>query len=271
MYFDTHAHFDLKKGREPIEALISRCHDEGLSRMVAIGGNDALNDGAVAAAQCAPEWVWLALGHDRDQAATLGLEGTISGALAALEQRIDDLPSGCRLAALGEMGLDYHYEADTAPQQRLLFGAQLELARRLRRPVVVHSREADADTLMLLTEHSAAITRSPEGQHVPGVLHCFTGCWEFAEPLVAMGMFISFSGILTFNNADALRDVAKRLPEHCLVIETDSPFLAPVPMRGKRNEPHYVRHVCECLAELRGTSVAHMADLTRENGERLFA
>ncbi|MDA1044204.1 MAG: TatD family hydrolase [Verrucomicrobia bacterium] len=271
MFFDTHAHFDLSKGRESIAALVARCREQGLSRLVAIGGNDALNEGAVAAALCAPEWIWVALGYDRDQASVLGVGELRANAMATLRQRIAELPGGCHLAALGEIGLDYHYETDTAPQQKWLFGAQLELARQLHRPVVVHSREADQDTLLLLDQHCTAINNDAGALQAPGVLHCFTGNREFADALVEMGMYISFSGILTFANAESLRDVARSLPEHCLLIETDSPFLAPVPMRGKRNEPHYVRHVCECLAVLRGTTVSYMADLTFENGERLFA
>ena len=271
MFFDTHAHFDVSEGLGPVAELVERCHQNDVSRMVAIGSNAKLNESALAAAACAPDWVWLALGYDRDQAASFADADQLADGMATLESLIASVPEGCKLAALGEMGLDYHYDAETAPAQKTLFREQLTLARRYRRPVVVHSREADDDTLMLLSEHAAAIQTDPAAAQAPGVLHCFTGIQTFAEDLVTLGMFISFSGILTFRNAEALRTVARYLPEHCLVIETDSPYLAPVPMRGKPNEPHYVRHVCALLAESRGKSTDYMANLTRENGERLFA
>jgi TatD DNase family protein len=271
MFFDTHAHFDVSQGLGPVADLVERCHQNDVSRMVAIGGNAKLNESALAAAACAPDWVWLALGYDRDQADTFADADQLEQGMATLERLLASVPDECKLAALGEMGLDYHYDAKTAPAQIALFRQQLSLARRYRRPVVVHSREADEDTMTLLSEHVAAIQADPEADQAPGVLHCFTGIQTFAEDLVKLGMFISFSGILTFRNAEALRTVARYLPEHCLVIETDSPYLAPVPMRGKPNEPHYVRHVCALLAEIRGKSTDYMANLTLENGERLFA
>ncbi len=134
--------------------------------------------------------------------------------------------------------------------------------------MVVHSREADADTLRML---GAYVESTPALAGRPAVLHCFTGGLGFAQSLVELGLMISFSGILTFKNADALRAVAKALPEEKLLVETDAPYLAPVPMRGKQNEPAYVRHVAECLAELRGCSLEHITAVTSENAARLFA
>ena len=150
-------------------------------------------------------------------------------------------------------------------EQKALFADMLDLAGELSRPVVVHSREADADTLEHLGRYAAA---NPD--HTPGVLHCFTGSLEFARALLDIGMYISFSGILTFRNAEDLRQVARQIPEDRILVETDSPYLAPVPLRGKPNQPAYVKHVAACLAELRGWAPDDCARITSENASRLF-
>jgi TatD DNase family protein len=152
--------------------------------------------------------------------------------------------------------LDYHYSADTAAAQKALFSSMLDGARHHGLPVVVHSREAEADTLALLENHRSAWRGDPDRL---GVLHCFTGDLPFAQALLALGMMISFSGIVTFKNAAALRDVAAAVPDDRLLIETDSPYLAPVPYRGKRNEPAYVCFIASALAELRGCEAEKIA------------
>ena len=166
-----------------------------------------------------------------------------------------------RVVAIGETGLDYHYEPEAADLQQRAFGLHLEAARITGKPVIVHTREARADTLAQLRE--AALPQA-------GVLHCFTEDWEMARAAQDLGFYISLSGIVTFRNADALRDVARQVPADRLLVETDSPYLAPVPYRGKANLPQYVREVAEFLAMLRGEDFEAFADQTTANFQRLF-
>ncbi|MBH9342658.1 TatD family hydrolase [Pseudomonas aeruginosa] len=166
-----------------------------------------------------------------------------------------------RVGAIGETGLDYHYEPEAAELQQEAFRLHLEAARITGKPVVVHTREARADTLALLRE--AALPQA-------GVLHCFTEDWEMARAALDLGFYISLSGIVTFRNADALREVARQVPADRLLVETDSPYLAPIPHRGKPNLPEYVRDVAEFLAPLRGVSLEILAEQTTANFHRLF-
>ncbi len=164
--------------------------------------------------------------------------------------------------AVGEIGLDYHYDYSERSIQQQAFGAQVALARELRLPVIIHTREADDDTLRILRTEGA-------GQ-VHGVIHCFTGGPDLARGALDLGFYISLAGIVTFPKAADLRETAKLVPDDRLLVETDSPFLAPVPFRGKRNEPAWVARVIEVLAETRQTTVDELTRLTRENFDRLF-
>ena len=166
-----------------------------------------------------------------------------------------------RVVAIGETGLDYHYEPEAAELQRSAFRLHLEAARVTGKPVVVHTREARADTLELLRE--AALPNA-------GVLHCFTEDWPMAKAALDLGFYISLSGIVTFRNADALREVARQVPMDRLLVETDSPYLAPIPHRGKPNLPQYVREVAQFLADLRGLEFERFAEQTTENFRRRF-
>ena len=165
------------------------------------------------------------------------------------------------VVAIGETGLDYHYEPEAAELQRQAFRLHLQAAQLTGKPVIVHTREARADTLALLRE--AALPQA-------GVLHCFTEDWPMAKAALDLGFYISLSGIVTFRNADALRDVARQVPADRLLIETDAPYLAPIPHRGKPNLPEYVRDVAEFLAPLRGVDVDTLAEQTTQNFQRLF-
>lgn len=168
-----------------------------------------------------------------------------------------------RIHAVGEIGLDYHYNYSDPDRQRQVFRIQLELAARIDLPVVVHSRLAADDVRAAV--RAAGLTRG-------GVLHCFTEDWTFARDMLDLGFFISFSGILTYPKASEIRDAARRVPVDRILVETDSPFLAPVPYRGKlkRNEPRYVRETARFLAELRGVEPSELARRTTENFQRLF-
>jgi TatD DNase family protein len=164
--------------------------------------------------------------------------------------------------AVGEIGLDYHYDYSPRPVQRAVFECQLDTARELGLPVVIHTREAEQDTLDVL--------RSTRGSGVPFVLHCFTGSPELARAGLDLGGYISLAGIVTFPKATELREIARQVPLDRLLIETDSPFLAPVPHRGGRNEPARMRHTADTLAELKGIPVAELARATVANFHALF-
>lgn len=167
------------------------------------------------------------------------------------------------VVAIGETGLDYHYNQGDLEWQRARFRTHIEAACACAKPLIVHTRDAREDTI--------AILRSAGAEQAGGVMHCFTESREMATQALDLGFYISFSGILTFKNAQPLRDVARYVPLDRLLIETDAPYLAPVPHRGKKNEPRFVRHVAEQVAELRGLSLGDLAAITAENYFRLFA
>ena len=164
--------------------------------------------------------------------------------------------------AIGETGLDYYREEGDMSWQQDRFRRHIRAARLAHKPLIIHTRDAREDTIRILQEEGA--------EQVGGVLHCFTESWEMAQAGMALGFYVSFSGIVTFKNADALREVACRMPLERMLIETDSPYLAPVPYRGKPNEPKYVGKVCELIAGLRGIPVEQLAAITRDNFYRLF-
>lgn len=167
-----------------------------------------------------------------------------------------------KVVAIGETGLDYYrLEGDKMLQQER-FIEHIRAAVALQKPLIIHTRDAASDTLSFLKQEGASA--------IGGVIHCFTESWEFAEQALALNFYISFSGIVTFKNAKALQAVAEKIPLDRLLIETDSPYLAPVPMRGKQNQPAYVRYVAEFIAKLRGVTLAEIADLTTANFFRLF-
>lgn len=167
-----------------------------------------------------------------------------------------------RVIAIGETGLDYFYAPETKALQLDSFRKHVKAALKLNKPLIIHTRDAQQDTLAILREENA--------QQVGGILHCFTETWDMAQQAIELGFYISFSGIVTFKNASALREVAKKVPDDRILIETDSPYLAPVPHRGKQNQPAYVIEVAKHLASIRGQSVEHIAKITTENFNRLF-
>ena len=166
------------------------------------------------------------------------------------------------VVAIGETGLDYHYNDGDLDWQRARFRIHIDAARRCGKPLIIHTRDARADTI--------AIMQQAQARDVGGVMHCFTESWDMARQALELGFYISFSGIVTFKNAEQLRDVASRVPLDRLLIETDSPYLAPVPHRGKPNHPALVRHVAEFIAQLRGETYAQVAEVTTRNFISLF-
>lgn len=241
--FDTHAHF--QGAEEDIIALLKRAKEAGVGEILAVGGDLELNNAAKVAAEAVGEGlpkVYLAQGYDMSS--------------VAVERREVDFS---QLTAVGELGLDYsHGEDDRAAQQKL-FAEQLEEARQNDLPVIIHTRAADEDTLGILREISSR-----------GVIHCFTGTPAFCRELLDLGFYISISGIVTFKKAENVRESARYVPDDRLLIETDSPYLAPVPLRGKQNEPSFIVETARYLATLRGTPLEALAALTTTNAHNCF-
>ena len=177
-------------------------------------------------------------------------------------QRLLTLAAHPKVVAIGEIGLDYYYSAENKALQQSVFSQQIQAANQLNKPVIIHTREAGDDTIALLRENQA--------EKCGGVIHCFTETMAFAEKALELGFYISCSGIVTFKNAEDLRDVIRQVPLDRLLVETDSPYLAPVPFRGKENQPAYTREVCEYVATLKGVTPQEFAKITTENFERLF-
>lgn len=177
-------------------------------------------------------------------------------------EELIELAAAARVVAIGETGLDYFHGQGELDWQRERFRRHIRAARGCGKPLIVHTRDAREDTLRILREERA--------DTIGGVMHCFTEDWAMAEQAMALGFYISFSGIVTFRNAEQLREVARRVPLERMLVETDSPYLAPVPHRGKTNQPAYVRHVAEHIAELRGDTLERIAAATTENFFRLF-
>lgn len=257
MFIDSHVHFDRFVKEGTFQALLEHANEALVNEMVAIGGSTEANTLSLKLAEDYPGRIFGCAGFDRD-IATEGYD------LSELREFV----ANPLVKAVGETGLDYYYTADTASEQKKLFAENLALAAEFEKPVVIHSRDADDDTLALLKDYA----KDWKGDSARlGVLHCFTRDVKFARDVLDLGLLISFSGIVTFANADPLRDVVKYVPDDRLLIETDSPYLAPVPMRGKSNEPAYVVHVAKQLAELKGCSVDSIASLTSNNARTLFA
>ncbi|MBO8142551.1 MAG: TatD family hydrolase [Firmicutes bacterium] len=248
---DTHAHLDHELFAADQHEVIQRAREAGVCYIVTIGSDVASSEAAVRLAE-QYEGVWAAVGiHPHDA----------SGGSEEAFYRIEELARHPRVVAIGEIGLDYHYDHSPRPVQREVFIRQLELARKLDLPFVVHNREADADTMAILREHGAGM---------PGLLHSFAGSPDMAEECLRMGYFISTGGMVTFKKADAVREAIGRVPLDRLLLETDAPYLTPVPLRGRRNEPAFVRHVAEFVAEWRGVSFDELARITTANACRFF-
>ncbi|MFY0676987.1 MAG: TatD family hydrolase [Neptuniibacter sp.] len=187
--------------------------------------------------------------------------------LSAAEEQVDaetlsEMTELNKIVAIGETGLDYYYQTDTQEHQLQSFQTHLQVASKHKLPVIVHTRDAREDTLQMIKAHG-----DPESA---GVLHCFTESWEMAKAAMDLNYSISFSGIITFRNAEELRDVVKKVPLDRILIETDAPYLAPVPHRGKKNEPKFVVDVAQCVADLKGISIEKLAEITTDNFHRLF-
>ena len=253
MLVDSHCHLDFPDFANELDAVVARAGAAGVARMVTISTRVRRFAGVLSIAEHFPE-VYCSVGTHPHYAHE------------ELDVTVDDLVAETRhpkVVAIGEAGLDYHYDNSPREAQERGFRTHIAAARATGLPLVIHSREADADTARILEEET--------GQGAfPAVLHCFTGGPDLARRAVALGHYVSFTGILTFKNSIALREIAAELPADRILVETDAPYLAPNPFRGKRNEPAFVIETAKVLADTRGVSLEEIARQTSDNFCRLF-
>jgi TatD DNase family protein len=254
MLVDSHCHLDFPDFAEDLDGVVGRARDKGVGRLVTISTRVRRHDALLAIAARFPE-VFCSVGthphHAHEE-----LDITAADLVARTRHP--------KVVAVGEAGLDYHYDNSPRDAQEQGFRAHIAAARETGLPLVIHSREADDDTARILEEETG------KGAF-PAVLHCFTGGRDLAMRGVALGHYVSFTGILTFKNSQNLRDIAAALPADRILVETDAPYLAPKPYRGKRNEPAYVTETAKVLAQTRGVSADEIARQTTENFFRLFS
>ncbi|PDO11103.1 MAG: hydrolase TatD [Candidatus Reconcilbacillus cellulovorans] len=252
MLTDTHAHLSSPRFDDDRDDALRRAREAGVTRIIDVGFNRRSIAASLALAEREPD-VWAAVGwHPTD----------------AVEMEPDDLDrlaEWCRhpkVVAIGEIGLDYYWKNVSPDVQRRAFREQIRLARRVGKPIVIHNRDAHGDVVAILREERA--------DEIGGVMHCFSGDAHFAAECLALGFYLSFGGPITFKSNGALREVLARVPKDRLLLETDSPYLAPHPHRGRRNEPAYVRLVAETAASVLGMEPDELAAVTTENAKKLF-
>lgn len=253
MYVDSHCHLDYHERDGDLDEVVTRAREAGVGTLVTICTKMS-NFETVRGIAERYDNVWCSLGVHPHEAGEEPIPSVDE--LVALAEHP-------KVVGIGETGLDYFYERSPRDAQQECLRVHIDAARATGLPLIVHARDADDDMIEILEE---GYRQGP----YPGLIHCFTSGPELAEKAVEIGFSISFSGIVTFKNAQDLRDVAKSVPLDRILIETDSPYLAPIPNRGKRNEPAYVVHVAEVLADVRGLEIAALADVTTDNFHRLF-
>jgi TatD DNase family protein len=252
MLVDSHCHLDFPELQADLAGVLSRMRDNGVTHALTISTTLETFPAVRALADAHPN-VWCSAGVHPDEKR--------DGREATLDELVQ-MGSGPRVVAIGETGLDYYRVEGDTEWQRDRFRMHIRAARHLGKPLVIHTRNAAADTLRLMHEEGA--------REAGGVMHCFTETWDVAQAAIGQGFHISFSGIVTFKNAKDLKEVAKRVPLERMLVETDSPYLAPVPHRGKPNQPAFVKHVAEEIAALRGITLDEVAHATTGNFFRLF-
>lgn len=256
-FVDSHCHIDGPEYDADREDVIARAREAGVTTMLNVGTGDPHSGAFERAVELAEKHseIYAAVGvHPHD--AKLFDDVAEQRLVASVQQ-------SKRVVAWGEIGLDYHYDHSPRDVQREVFRRQLRLARQLELPVVIHSREADEDTITILREELLGYTSA-------GVMHCFGGSLEMARAALELGFYVSFAGTITFKKAEDLRDIARQLPLDRLLVETDCPYLTPVPFRGKRNEPARVVETARCLASLHGIELEEAGRVTSENFGKLF-
>jgi len=252
MLFDTHVHLNAEQFSEDLNEVIDRARMEGVQYMVVVGFDRPT---ILKAMELIEEYdfIYASIGWHPVDAIDMHDEDL---------EWIEELAKHPKVVAIGEMGLDYYWDKSPKDVQQEVFRKQIQLAKKVKLPIVIHNREATADIVTILKEENAA--------EVGGIMHCFSGSVEVAKECVEMNFYISLGGPVTFKNAKKPKEVAQEIPLNKLLIETDCPYLAPHPYRGKRNEPSYVKLVAEQIAELKGLSYEEVSQVTTENAKILF-
>ena len=255
MLFDTHCHLDDPRLHQELETVLLRARDAGVRRIVTIGCAQDVESvrSAIDIANAHPEWISATVGVHPHDARFLD---------DAFCDAIRDAGREPSVVAIGETGLDFHYDHSPRESQVDAFRKQVGIAKELGKPLVIHTRSAPEETLQVLREEDA--------RDVGGIIHCFSEDAPFAAAALDLGFVSSFSGIVTFNKAVGVQEAARHQPADALLVETDAPYLAPIPKRGKRNEPAYVAHTARKVAELRGEEPEALMAQTYENGRRIF-
>ena len=254
MLVDSHCHLDFPEFAPELDAIVARARAAGIGRMVTISTRVRKLPQVLAVAEKYPD-IFCSVGtHPHNAHEELDID---TAQLIALSKHP-------KIVAIGEAGLDYHYDKSPRDAQEAGFRQHIAAARQTGLPLVIHAREADADMARILVEET-------EKGAFPAVLHCYTGGRDLAFEAIELGIYIGFTGIMTFKNGQDLRDLAADLPAHRILVETDAPFLAPLPYRGKRNEPSYVVETAKVLAQVRGVDADEIARQTTENFFRLFS
>lgn len=252
MLFDTHVHLNAKQFQKDRHEVIERAFKQGVSHMVVVGFNEKNIPIAIELAETY-ETIYLAVGwHPKE--AIYYKERHL--------QWIEELTEHPKVVAVGEMGLDYHWDTSPKDVQKEIFRQQIRIAKNANLPIIIHNREATEDTIEILKEENA--------KEVGGIMHCYSDTTEYIDECLAMDFYISLAGPVTFKNATTPKEVAKAVPLDRLLIETDAPYLAPHPHRGKRNEPAYVALVAEEIAKLRGLTLQELGEITKENAFKVF-
>ena len=254
MLVDSHCHLDFDAFQEDFDDVLGRAATAGVGAMVTICTR-LTKFPEVHAIAAAHDHIWCSVGVHPHEAAEEG----VSDPAALIERAAEP-----RVVGIGETGLDFYYEHSPRKAQETSFRAHIEAARQTGLPLIVHARDADVETMQILREEH-------EKGPYPGVIHCFTASRQLADAAIDLGLYVSFSGILTFKNATAIQDTAAALPLDRVLVETDAPYLAPAPNRGKRNEPSFVAHTAGFLAGLRNETPEAIADITTDNFFRLFS
>ena len=251
---DTHAHIQVEEFNQDIDLVVGRAKEQGVKKVIVVGGAGALSSNESGLELC---------GRYPGLFATVGMHPHDAKEVTREDlQGLREMTEDPKVVAVGETGLDYYYEHSPRSVQRKLFAQFIHMACDVKLPLIVHDRDAHSEVAELIRN---------EGQgNVTGVIHCFTGDWPAAETFLGLGFYLSFTGIITFKNAASLRAIVGNVPLDRMLVETDSPYLAPVPHRGKRNEPAFVRHVAEVIAQIKRLSLDEVARATTHNAEVLF-
>ncbi|KWW12467.1 MULTISPECIES: TatD family hydrolase [Peribacillus] len=252
MLFDTHVHVNAEQFNEDLEEVIERAKEAGVNHMVVVGFDRPTIKRAMELVE-AYDFMYAAVGWHPVDAIDMTEDDL---------QWIEELSSHPKVVAIGEMGLDYHWDKSPKDVQKEVFRKQIRLAKKVGLPIIIHNREATADIVNILKEEEAS--------SVGGIMHCFSGSAETALECIEMNFYISLGGPVTFKNAKKPKEVAAAVPLDRLLVETDCPYLAPHPFRGKRNEPSYVKLVAEQIAEIKQLTIEEVSKATTENAKKLF-